>query len=381
MLINKKTITTVLKEDMLMEQKLSLLITIVCLFCLISSVGYSQDNINCSNPATDTDSNKVVIDINNLSITKEDISLRNDLYQILTDNYDTDHVIDRLIEEKSVISQAAEKGVLPSQEDLYAEIEKVRDLLSENEDVLNKLNMDKEEYILKYEYDFKYYLLCLTNLTNKLNEEAESLNVDASLYNQQKREEWKHSAKVSVYDPNISINLDKSIIGWEKIKAYNENVKNASYPVLLDDSQYGKTFANSQYYKLPFKHPDYGILSAASSIYIQGSIREESGYKWLGPTDIFVHRENNYPSEVESLISATLTKVNISRNNSLLGDYKNNFSDGLFNQYLTNYRKYLTKKWIGGRLSSSGTYSIEAVASIHISEIKEVGISVTVNNI
>ena len=114
---------------------------------------------------------------------------------------------------------------------------------------------------------------------------------------------------MSVYDPNISINLDKSIIGWEKIKAYNENVKNASYPVLLDDSQYGKTFANSQYYKLPFKHPDYGILSAASSIYIQGSIREESGYKWLGPTDIFVHRENNYPSEVESLISATLTKL------------------------------------------------------------------------
>ena len=95
-----------------MKQKLSLLITIVCLFCLISSVGYSQDNINCSNPATDTDSNKVVIDINNLSITKEDISLRNDLYQILTDNYDTDHVIDRLIEEKSVISQAAEKGGL-----------------------------------------------------------------------------------------------------------------------------------------------------------------------------------------------------------------------------------------------------------------------------
>ena len=143
----------------------------------------------------------------------------------------------------------------------------------------------------------------------------------------------------------------------------------------------GFCIVDSQYYKIPFFHSDYGILSAASSIYIQGSIREESGYKWLGPTDIFVHRENNYPSEVESLIFATLTKVNISRNNSLLGDYKNNFSDGLFNQYLTNYRKYLTKKWIGGRLSSSGTYSIEAVASIHISEINEVGISVTVNNI
>ena len=112
---------------------------------------------------------------------------------------------------------------------------------------------------------------------------------------------------------------------------------------------------------------DFGTKIFSATLYVGGRSYTESGYRWLGPTDILLYRNSEFTHEIESLLEqSALTKVYVYRNGSSLGDFKSLFSRGCNNQYLLPYGSLIAKGCYGGKLGSTGTYSMDVYTIVHI---------------
>lgn len=324
----------------------------------------------------DNNATLMIASVNDVTITQDELNSRKVLYDAFGSQKTMQDVFDKLIEEKAVISQAIDLGVEPTKQEIAERVNENNTLVENNadffnnySDVLNRLGMSWVEYVEKYETYFTYYQLCLENLTKELYNQADNRGLNRYDYVENERTEWKNSLQVVLFSDDLTVDLTKNIVDWDAVKAHyeNENVQlNNVSP--RADLPVGTTIGGRASKNCVVWNADFGTKNFPVVFCISGNAYEESGGQWLGATDIYMYRQNEYAYEIDALFdSAMLTSVKASRNGSVLStDYLSLFSHGLNNQYITEYDMVIQKGCYGGQLGSTGNYTLTAYSTVFI---------------
>jgi len=162
----------------------------------------------------DTNTAGVLLTINDITITEQEFAQRQVLYKAFGQEKTEQELLDRLIEEKSIISQAIALGVEPTESEVTEQLKENYELVKNNQDfqdmysqVFANLNMTCEEYFSTYESYFTYYKLCLENLTAELYLQAEDKNLNKFDYAEKQRKEWKKNSVITDKTTNLQVNL------------------------------------------------------------------------------------------------------------------------------------------------------------------------------
>lgn len=346
-----------------------ILIVFICI-----SMPVKAEAVQLGKTGTDNAKQKVVAIVNGYVITESELEMREKLYFAFNQEIDKQAILDKLIEEKAVITQAKEVGVEPSQIDVERQFRETYEFFSREEslydnygEMFDRLNMSFAEYCAQYEKNFTYYRLCLDNLTKELYRQAEVLGQDKFEYSKRQRMQWKENLTVYLIDSAYELDLKKEVFDWNDVKKIYDNNRRQAKVAPLSDEPVGTSFSGTVRKNLYAITADYGAKIFPVSLYIAGRSYNSSGYRWLGPTDIVLYRESELAHEIESLLDdCALTKVNIYRNGALIGDYKTSFSNGCNNSYILPYRMLLGRGSYGCRIGNTGSYSVTVYTVVHI---------------
>ena len=347
------------------------------LYCLILSLLliFSFSGVCYANEFSTTNNftDECIAEVNDIKIMRSELDKRIAYKQLFGEaptSIDENAIFNKLVEEKAAISQAAAYGVLPTEEDVIAYTKQILngfEYSTECQEALKKLDLTYEEYLETFEYDFKYYWLCVDNIGKFLSKEAETKNLNIDQLYKEERINWKKNANI-IYNPKYNYDKNKMYenfgSSFSELFSYDAPTyeNNSTLLQTLSDEPTGTLFGGTKYYNLYIPDTDNGAYSIQMYLDIMGYETDSNNLKYIASTDVVVYKNAEVPLVVRNNITfGPLMGFTIYQDNKEHSELLKNFSRGYLHSRLTPLGISYGASTYGTSIGSSGhNYYAEA---------------------